>query len=288
MAAKRKGRVNIVIPKIWSVVIILAATYLIILAIFYFSQGSFIYFPYKDIVAEPKHIGLKFLDVYLTAKDGIKLSGWYIPKEQPKGIVLFCHGNAGNISHRLDSIQTFNHLGLSVFIFDYRGYGRSSGRPSEAGTYMDAEAAWDYIINELKYQPENVIIFGRSLGGAIASWLAKEKSPAGLISESAFSSIGDIGSELYPFLPVRLLAKFDYNAKEYISKANCPVLIVHSRQDDIIPFRHGQRIFKAAKEPKEFLEISGSHNEGFILSAAKYEEGLSSFIKKSLKRAKDR
>lgn len=199
--------------------------------------------------------------------------------EKPRGVVLFCHGNAGNISHRLDSIRIFHHLRLSTFIFDYRGYGTSEGKPSEKGTYLDAEAAWHYLIEKLHVPSTRVILFGRSLGCAIATRLAQDHTPKALIIESTFTSIPDIAADIYPFLPVRLLARFDYNAMEYIKRVNCPVLIIHSRNDDIIPFRHGRQLFEAASKPREFLEITGTHNDGFMASGKSYEEGLDLFLR---------
>ncbi len=193
-------------------------------------------------------------------------------------MILFCHGNGGNISHRLDSIQLFHRLGLSTFIFDYRGYGLSEGSPAEKGTYLDAEAAWNYLIRQRKVEPKKIIVFGRSLGGAVAAWLAQGHTPRMLIIESTFTSVKDLAGKFYPYFPVRLLSRFNYNVIEYLQKVNCPLLIIHSRDDEIVPFSHGQRLFMSAKEPKEFLDIMGTHNEGFILSGKHYETGLDSFI----------
>jgi len=175
-------------------------------------------------------------------------------------------------------LQIFNKLGLSTFIFDYRGYGKSAGKPTEKGTYLDAEAAWNYLINEKQIKPEDIVIFGRSLGGSVASWLAKEKSPEALILESAFTSIPDIAGELYPIFPVHLLSRFSYSTLKYIREVKCPVLIVHSKEDELIPFKHGRRLFDSANEPKEFLEIAGGHNDGFVLSGKLYEDGIADFI----------
>jgi len=193
-------------------------------------------------------------------------------------MVLFCHGNAGNISHRLESIEIFHRLGLNIFIFDYRGYGQSEGKPTEQGTYEDASVAWRYLTQQRQVNPNEIIVFGRSLGGAVASWLAQSHSPGALILESTFTSLADIAASLYPYLPVRLLLRFKYNTAEYLGKVNCPVLIVHSRDDEIMPFSHGCRLFEMASEPKKFLEISGTHNEGFIISGKDYEKGLNAFI----------
>jgi len=265
---------------LWSFVRIAIVIYVVLVILMVVFQSRFIYFPEHRIYETPRLMGLPFEDVSFETSDGVKLSGWFIPVEQPKGVILFCHGNAGNISHRLDSIKIFHRLGLSTFIFDYRGFGQSDGKVTEKGTYLDAEAAWNYLVGKKQAAPSEIIIFGRSLGGAVASWLAKEHTPKGLIIESTFSSVQDIAADLYPYLPVKLLARFHYNAVDYIRRVKCPVMVIHSRNDDIIPFKHGRRLFEAAHEPKEFLEITGSHNEGFLTSGGFYVDGLNSFISK--------
>lgn len=264
----------------WSVVLISIGLYIGLVIILMVFQAHFIYFPQREITVTPGEIGLSYEAVYFAAADGVKLSGWFVPAERSRAVILFCHGNAGNISHRLESIQVFHRLGLSTFIFDYRGYGQSEGKPTEQGTYLDAEAAWSYLIQKKQVDPTRIIIFGRSLGGVIAAWLAHVHTPKVLIIESTFTSIRDIAADLYPYLPVRLLSRFDYSAMDYLRQVNCPVLIVHSRNDEIISFSHGRRLFEAAHEPKEFLEITGTHNEGFMTSARHYEGGLDFFISK--------
>ena len=241
-------------------------------------QSSFIYYPERDLTSDPRDIGLPFENVSFETNDGLRLSGWFVPKDDSRGVLLFCHGNAGNISHRLDSIQIFHQLGLDVFLFDYRGYGQSEGKPTEQGTYKDAEAAWWYLIEERQVKPNEVIIFGRSLGGAVASWLAQSRTPGGLILESTFTSLPDIAAKLYPYLPVKLLLRFKYATAKYLSTVDCPVLIIHSRDDEMMPYSQGQRLFAVANEPKSFLEISGTHNEGFMTSSRRYETGLNDFI----------
>ncbi len=244
----------------------------------YISQAGLIYYPSPDIFTTPDKIGLEYEDAHFQTADSTKLHGWFIPADSARGIVLFCHGNAGNISHRFESIEIFHELGLSVFIFDYRGYGKSDGKPTEKGTYLDSEAALEYIIDNWHIAPSEIIYFGRSLGGAIASWLAVEHPPKMLIIESAFTSTADLGSEIYPFVPVKLLLRFKYKTIENLRKINCPVLVIHSRDDDIIPFEHGQKLFEAANEPKRFLEIFGTHNNGFSISGTVYQKGLEEFI----------
>ena len=262
---------------IW-IVIIIAGAYIIFAGSLFIFQSHYIYYPVRVLSTDPGSIGLNFESVSFETTDGVKLSGWFIPGENAKGVILFCHGNAGNISHRLESIQIFHRLGLDIFIFDYRGYGQSEGNPTEQGIYQDAEAAWRYLTEERQVNPSKITVFGRSLGGAVASWLAQRHTPGTLILESAFTSLPDIAATVYPYLPVRLLLRSKYNTAEYLGRINCPVLIVHSRNDEIMPFSHGQRLFEMAKEPKRFLEITGTHNEGYITSGKRYEEGLNAFV----------
>ena len=262
---------------IW-IAITIAGAYIILAGFLFIFQSHYVYYPERVLLADPSSIGLDFESVHFETTDGVILSGWLIPSESAMGVVLFCHGNAGNISHRLESIQIFHRLGLDVFIFDYRGYGQSKGKPTEQGTYKDAEAAWRYLVEEHQVTPSQVIVFGRSLGGAVASWLAQSHTPRALILESTFTSLPNIAATLYPYLPVRLLLRSEYNTAEYLGRVDCPVLIVHSYDDEIMPFSHGRQLFEMARDPKKFLKISGTHNEGFITSGKHYEEGLNAFI----------
>ena len=284
-AARKKPRRRIR-KLLWSLVriVFLAVTGFTI--ILYLFQSRFVFAPTREIDATPDDIGLSFEPVEIRTSDGVKITGWFVPAKQPRGTILFFHGNGGNISHRLDSLRIFKELGLSTLIIDYRGYGRSEGKPSEDGLYLDAEAAWKYLVEQRNTDPEKIILFGRSLGGAVAVHLAGKHKPKALIVESTCTSIPEIGSDIYPFLPcalLRLLSRYQFNAREGISRADCPVLVVHSRNDDMIPFAHGQAIFDAAGQPKEFLEIIGSHNDGFIVSGQVYKDGLDKFISTHLK-----
>jgi len=262
---------------IWVLIVIVGVYVLFAVYLFAF-QPRQVYFPDRVLLTDPSSVGLDFENVSLKTEDGIKLSAWYIPSESARGVILFCHGNAGNISHRLESIQIFNRLGLDVLIFDYRGYGQSEGKPTEVGTYMDSEAAWQYLVEERQVSPSSIIVFGRSLGGAVAAWLSHRHTPGALILEATFTSAIDMAAKMYPYLPVRLLSRFNYNTADYLAEINCPVLIVHSPEDEIMPFSHGKQLFEIAKEPKEFLEITGTHNEGFLTSGELYENGLNAFL----------
>jgi fermentation-respiration switch protein FrsA (DUF1100 family) len=269
-----------------SVLLIGGMLYGAICAYVYFMQARLIYYPNmpsRELSANPRDIGLNYESVTITTSDHVNLHGWFVPAEKERGVVLFFHGNAGNISHRLESLEMFYKLGLSSLIIDYRGYGQSQGKISEEGTYLDAEGAWQYLVSERNIPDEKIVVLGRSLGGSIAAHLAARHEPGALVIESTFTSAPDMGAHLYPILPVRLLSRFRYNTKEALQSVNCPVMVVHSPDDEIIPFVNGTILFEAAKEPKSFLEIRGNHNEGFLTSGKLYIEGLDKFINTFLK-----
>ena len=272
---------------IWSILLVLVGSFGALLVFLYFFQSRLLYLPNlpsRDIIATPDTVGLDYEPVKIATDDGVTLDGWFIPARPARGVLLFFHGNAGNISHRLDSLKIFNDLGLATLIFDYRGYGRSTGVPFEQGTYRDAEAAWRYLTEDRRITAQKVVLFGRSLGAAIAVQSATRHTPKALIIESAFTSIPDLAAEVYPFLPARSLARFRYHTETFLQSVSCPVLIVHSRDDEIIPFAHGRRLYATANEPKELLEIRGGHNDGFLVSRQTYVAGLDTFLKAHLER----
>jgi fermentation-respiration switch protein FrsA (DUF1100 family) len=271
-----------------ALIILLAGLALIYVALgvaLYLFQGSMVFLanlPGRALEATPADIGLKYEDVRFDTADGERLHGWYVPAVNARGVLLFFHGNAGNISHRLESIMIFNRLGLDVLIVDYRGYGQSTGKPTESGTYRDAQAAWNYLLGERRASPGRIVIFGRSLGGAVGAWLAAglpvEQRPAAVIIESSFTSGADMARRLYPLFPARLLTRLKYTVAEYAARLPCPVLVVHSRDDEIIPFAMGQAIYAAAPQPKDFIELRGDHNAGFWISREAYMAGLDEFL----------
>jgi len=268
-----------------SLLTVAASIYVLLALTLYLLQGKMVFLsnlPGRALTASPGDIGLEFEDVSLDTSDAERLHGWYVPALQSNGVVLFFHGNAGNISHRLDSIRIFHDLGLDTFIFDYRGYGQSTGKTTEQGTYLDAQAAWSYLVEKRGIPADRIIIFGRSLGGAIGTWLGAQHVPAAVIVESSFTSGVDMARRLYPFLPVRLITRLRYPVAQYASRLECPVLVVHSRNDEIIPFAMGQSIFAAVKQRKSFLELRGDHNNGFFISRREYIAGLSGFIESVL------
>lgn len=258
---------------------VLLVTYLALATVLYVMQPKFLYSPMREVFSTPAELGLDFEDVVFKSTDGLNLAGWYIPVDNPKFTVLFCHGNGGNIAHRLDSINIFHNLGLNCFIFDYRGYGDSQGKPNEEGTYMDAMAAYKWLIEEKKTPAVNIIIFGRSLGGAIAAQLAGKVEARALVVESAFTSYVDIAKEYYPYMPVKWFARFGYETIDYIKEVLCPVMLIYSRNDEIVPYKFGLEIYEAANEPKEFLEIFGGHNDCFLASGEIYIEVWEKWLK---------
>ena len=263
----------------------LAAAWLAMCALLFVFQARLLYLPDlagRELNALPTDIGLDFEDVDFQAADGVSLHGWFVPAKAALGTVIIFHGNAGNISHRLDTLRIFNTLSLNSFIFDYRGYGQSGGRPTEAGTYLDAEAAWRHIVETRGIDADAVVLFGRSLGAAIAARQASVATPAALILESAFTSAPDLAAELYPIFPVRLLARLDYGTQGFVQNSAAPVLVIHSRDDDIVPFAHGLALLETAGDRGQLLAIRGDHNSGFLRSGQTYLQGLEAFIAQHL------
>jgi pimeloyl-ACP methyl ester carboxylesterase len=254
--------------------------YLLMVLILFLRQDRMVYFPSKELVQFPADIQLPYREVEFPTDDGLQLYGWMVGEEEFKDVVLFFHGNAGNISHNLNFLTIFYRLGLKVFAFDYRGYGKSRGTPSEEGTYIDAEAAWNYLIKTERIPRDRVIFYGHSIGGAVAAHLAAKVKPRALILEATFTSAPDLGKSMFPFFPVRMICRFQYNTKALLPGITIPVLVIHSPNDEMIPFRHGEILYQVANEPKHFLKIFGSHNDGFINCAELYIVGLRSFLSK--------
>jgi fermentation-respiration switch protein FrsA (DUF1100 family) len=270
-----------VVRALVSLLTLAAAIYLLIALAIYLLQEKMIFLsgmPGRQLTASPADIGLDYQDVSLATTDGERLHGWFVPAASRRGTALFFHGNAGNISHRLDSIEIFHRLGLDTLIVDYRGYGESTGRTTEAGTYRDAEAAWRYLADERGIPADQILVFGRSLGGAIGAWMGSRQRPAAVIIESSFTSGADMARHLYPFLPARTITRLRYPVTEYAAQLNCPVLVVHSRDDEIIPFEMGRAIYAAVPGDKSFLSLRGGHNDTIFVSRSDYVSGLGAFV----------
>jgi len=256
----------------------LALLYLLVCLLAFLFQEKLVYFPERALVATPAQVGLNYQDVEFTATDGVRLHGWFLPAEPARAVLLFCHGNAGNISGRLESLKIFHDLGLAIFIFDYRGYGRSAGRPGEAGTYADAHGAWQHLTGDRGIAPADIVIFGRSLGGAVAIELASQVNGHGLIVEATFTSAVELGARAYPWLPVRQLGRIRYDSLARVHRVRGPKLFIHSLNDEVVPYTLGLKLYDRAREPKTLLKIRGSHGDGFLTSGQLYTEGLERFL----------
>ncbi|HEX7026543.1 MAG TPA: alpha/beta hydrolase [Gammaproteobacteria bacterium] len=255
--------------------------YVLVVILAWAFQRHLLYLPNvagKSVTASPADRGWRYEPVTLTTADGVNISGWWLPLANARATLLFFHGNAGNIGHRLDSLALFRALHLSVLIIDYHGYGDSEGNPSETGTRMDSRAAWHHLIVERGIPAEQIIVFGRSLGAAVAAELAREHAPGAVILESPFRSLADMAQSAYPFLPARWLVRYEYATEAYVRDIDAPVLVIHSENDDIIPYSHGQAVFAAAREPKSMLVIGGDHNTGFLSDTKKYLGELHRFL----------
>jgi hypothetical protein len=261
-------------------IVAVVAAYGLLIVVMYFTQGRMLYLPNmpgRTLTMTPADAGMDYQDASIETSDGVTLHGWLVPGQSSQ-VLLFFHGNAGNISHRLDSIRQFHDLGLSVLIIDYRGYGQSGGKPTESGIYADTEAAWRFLTEDRGIIPNEIVIFGRSLGASAASRLAAQHQPLALIVESSFTSVPDIAQELYPWLPARWLSRYSHATRDYVRDVHCPILVAHSRDDEIIPFHHGEAIFAVANEPRTFLALRGTHNDTFIQDENTYKEGIRTFL----------
>jgi fermentation-respiration switch protein FrsA (DUF1100 family) len=228
--------------------------------------------------------GLPLEDVWFQSSDGTKLFGWYVEQAATSAVVLWCHGNAGNIINRLENLRELYRLGLSVFLFDYRGYGRSHGSPSEEGLYRDALGAYDYLTRTRLIRPERIVLFGRSLGAAVAAEVASQKLAAGLILESAFPSIEAVARFHYGGLPVHWLLGAEFRLIDRLPQLSLPKLIVHGDQDEIIPLELGRQVFEAAKPPKSFYVIKGAdHNTTYYVGGEAYFLRFAEFVQSAIR-----
>lgn len=265
-----------------SILLTIAIGYLLLVMFVYFYQRHLLFLPDlpgRELEITPQDIGLNHEDVRLITSDNVKLHGWWLPQTNPSGTILFFHGNAGNISHRLQTLQLFHQLGYQTLIIDYRGYGLSQGTPSEQGLYLDAERAWDYLRQQRKLPADQIIIAGRSLGAAVALYLASRHTPRALIMESAFTSVPDMAAIHYPWLPVRWLSRYQFNNQQRIDQVQCPLLLVHSRQDEITPYQHARELLQRAAEPKQLLTLEGGHNDAQFRDWQTYHSGLQAFLR---------
>jgi pimeloyl-ACP methyl ester carboxylesterase len=240
----------------------------------FFGQGRFVYYPVREVAATPADLGLAYEEITLQSTDGERLAAWFVPASETNRngmTVLKCHGNAGNVGNRVWNIQALHRLGFDVLMFDYRGFGASSGTPSEEGTYRDADAAWRYLTEGRGVVPERIVLYGRSLGAAVASQLAMHVKPRLLVLESGFASAGEMARGMFPWLPARLLCRYGYDTARHLTKVSCPVLIAHSPQDEVVPFAHAAKLRAAVQVPCAMVELSGGHNTGGLEAQPEYQ-----------------
>ena len=241
-------------------------------------QGRLVYFPDRSRPVLPP--ARDVAEVELVTSDGLRLSAWMVrPEGQSLGALVFCHGNAGNIGSRLFAARVFRDMGLTVLLFDYRGYGGSEGSPTEEGTYRDAEAAWDHLVAA---GHERIGLYGESLGCGVALELALRRRVDALVLESAFTSIPDVGAAVYPWLPVRFLARVRYDNLARIAKLDSSVLLLHSPSDEIVPFEHAERLLRAAPEGTELIRTEGGHNDGGFLRSEESIHRVKEFLQDRL------
>jgi hypothetical protein len=240
-----------------------------------------VYQPFARFDTTGRELGRPFEDLTFAASDGVKLNGWFFPADTNAAraslVFLICHGNAGNISHRLSHVSALLQTGASVLVFDYRGYGRSEGRPDEPGTYLDAQAAHAWLQHR-GFAGTNIVALGESLGGGVAAELALREPLAGLVLLSTFTSVPDLGGELFPWLPVRWFGSIRYDTRAKLPRLRLPLAVIHSRADTLIGFAHAERNFAAANQPKLLWEIAGDHNDFIETSRESYVAGLEKFL----------
>ncbi len=266
----------------WTAITFAGALFLIGIAL-YFYQPRLVFHPARDFAMTPDQLHLPYEDVHINVTANERIHGWFFPADHcdpgaTRPVVLFCHGNAGNISHRLETAEFLLDLGVDVLLFDYRGYGGSDGSPSESNAYADAEACYRWLTDEKSYDPKQIVIFGRSLGGAVAADLALRHPCRGLILESTLTSVADMAERVFPLPLVRHLVRYRFNTADKVGRVSCPILVTHSPADELVPYAMGRRLFDIAREPKHFLPLRGGHNEREYLDDAVYRETLCRFL----------
>jgi hypothetical protein len=264
---------------VWRAARVLLIAYLVVLVAVMFLEESMIFFPSVYPEGDWRPAGLAVEDAWFQAADGTKLHGWYLPHPRARAAVLFCHGNGGNITHRAYALHVLNRrVGVSVLMFDYRGYGRSEGKPDEPGILADARAARAWLAARENIRESDIVMMGESLGGAVAVDLAARDGARALVVESTFSSLPDVGAYHYAWLPVRLLARTRLDSLSKIGDYRGPLLQAHGDRDTIVPIEFGRRLFEAANEPKQFLVLPG-HNHNDLLPNT-YYDALAEFIER--------
>jgi uncharacterized protein len=264
------------VGRAWRILRLPLIAYLFVLLGMRFFEESLIFVPSDSASGVWNPPGLAVEDAWFPSDDGVKLHGWYLGKEQPRAVILFCHGNGGNVTDRAEDIaELHDRVGTSVLVFDYRGYGRSEGRPSERGVLADARAARAWLARRAQIPEDRIVLMGESIGGAVAVDLACDGA-RGLVLENTFSSLPDVAAHHLRWLPVRWLMRTRFDSRAKIAAYHGPLLQSHAERDTIVPLRFGERLFEAANGPKEFILYSGrDHNEG---RPANYYDKLVKFL----------
>ena len=258
--------------------ITLVIGYLLLMLFIFLRQDRLLFNAHSEILTTPAEQGLAYEDVRLETADGVTIDAWYVPRTDSPYALLFLHGNSDNLSDIVPTLRFFHRMGLNTLAIDYRGYGRSGGSPSERGTLLDAEAAWNHLLADRGFSGDHVVVLGRSLGGAVAAWLASRHRPAGVVLESTFSDLPTLARQQYPYLPVGLLLRHRYPTIERIPSIEAPILVVHSRDDEVIPFAHAERLLAAIPGKRRLLTIQGRHYDGYATSGETYRRGLLDFF----------
>ena len=261
-------------------VVIVGGAFAAYAAFLYFYQKNLIFHPWKGLEISADLLQTEYENVYVNVTGSERIHGWYFPPpaEYPKRVILFCHGNAGNIGNRLETAAFFVNEHVGSLIFDYRGYGNSDGEPSEENVYADARSAYDWLLNEKGFTPDELVLFGRSLGGAVAIDLATTVPCRGLIVESSFTSAAEAGRSRFPFMPVKLLIKYKFESISKIKKVSCPVLVTHSPDDEFLPYEMGEALYEAANQPKQFIALAGGHNDREYLMHEDYRTAFRKIV----------
>jgi fermentation-respiration switch protein FrsA (DUF1100 family) len=239
----------------------------------------FVYYPTRELSGDPSRVGLSFRDVFVTSEDGVKLHGWFVPCPGADITLLILHGNAGNIGHRLPWLEILHELGVNIWIIDYRGYGRSEGKPFEKGLYRDAMAAYLWWAHEQGASGKKLVLLGESLGGAVAVNLAASVPVAGIILQSTFTSARDVAKTVFPLGLLRPLVGVRFDSESNIARIHCPKLIIHGDRDEIVPYNLGRKLFEAATEPKQFYQVVGAgHNDLIWAAGPEYAKRIADFL----------
>lgn len=262
------------------IAVLAAGIYLLLTVLLYVFQERLIFFPSSTITYTPADAGIGANDVYFESANGKTLHGWYAEADSGAVTILFSHGNAGNISNRVHTMETFLVMGFNVFIYDYQGYGRSEGRPTEKGIMQDGLAAWDVLVERKNVNPDLILPVGRSLGGAVAAHIAVTHQTAGLALESTFTSVPDVAARVYRIFPVRMLARVKLDNLKALGAYNGALLVGHSKTDQVIPYDMGRTLYESFSGPAHWLEMTGGHGDGYAMTGRSYSEAYLDFAER--------